>query len=264
MGKKRKIGKHKIDTKNLPEKIEGKTVQFSFSEPILNTQTNLFEIRKVDKDGNLIDIVAQDPDIDTLKQRREEIVKEYVLSLVHKSIVRQPSRPKKSKKQRAEEGKEIGYDRMIDEMVQMRLEGKPFMVIVDDISERYGLSKISVGMYHDRVLTLLREKAKDRADQIFPDHLNKMEELYRWFRREGMFNYAAKVLRAKENLLGLGMEMEDVAFKGMEGMGVGGDRDQYDVRKGNLVKLKELYRAVESGTLRLKQINDEEERKAKK
>ena len=85
----------------------------------------------------------------------------------------------------------------------MKLAGFPQSEILITVAREYNLKSITVGFYLTDVIREIRERSKGLVEETLRTHLDRYEEIFKWFRENGYAKMALRALERKEKLVGL-------------------------------------------------------------
>ena len=88
-------------------------------------------------------------------------------------------------------------------ILDLKLKGESYPNIIDTIQKEYNLNHMTIGLYFTDVLKDIRERSKGIIQETLQLHLERYEELFKWFRENNYSKTALKVLERKERLMGL-------------------------------------------------------------
>lgn len=220
---------------------------FTFSEPIFNEQTKLFELKKENKDGEVLDIIS-DVDENKLKERKEELIKEYILSQINKKKKEYPKSQQQIEGKKNRENKQNIKDEIITEIIRRKLGGDTLSTIIKDLSLQFNTSRMNIGIYLPEAANQIKQRAALIIEDVLELHLNRYEKLYKWLSEKGFIRNAVKVLKAKEALMGVGNDIVGVQINNFMG-DIRANFSSHDISKldkKQRMKLLELYKKLKA------------------
>lgn len=187
--------------------VDSKESTIQWSEPTFNEKTSLWEVKKTDQAGNELDIIS-DGDKEALINKKEELIKEYILSQITKQDNKRNNKwGKHEKKSVPAVRKGVDKEEILNQVIKKKLNGEGILNIVKEVSEQYELSPTTVGLYINEAMGKIREQASKKLDEVLELHLRRYEEIYEWLNKNGFVRHATKTLRTKEALMGIGQEV---------------------------------------------------------
>lgn len=204
------MAKNKREKKKVEEDNKTDELSITWSEPELNKATGLFEVKKIDQNNSILDIIT-DSDKESLLNTREKLIKQHIISLINKN---KQENNNNTEEKKSRSGKIIrnkvslqdSKEEILNEIIKRKLDGEDITTIVREIAERVKLKPLSIGIYVDEAMNIIRSKVLADIDTVLETHIRRYEELYSWFKIRGKIRYAAKALGAKERLLGVGSD----------------------------------------------------------
>lgn len=177
-----------------------------YTDPVFNEAKNLFEIKKLNENDEVLDIIA-DSDQNALLTKKEQLVKEYIMSQINKDKPQAPTEVKGRKVITNKVGEVVSSkEEIIKEIIARKLSGESLYEITKNIGTEFQLSNLAVGKHVVDAMQQIKERTAEQIDEILELHLSRYEELYRWFKTNGYLKFAVKALRAKEGLMGIGQD----------------------------------------------------------
>lgn len=187
-------------------------VHYKLTDPVFNENTTLWEIKKEDAEGNVIDIIA-DGDRENLLNKREELIKQFILSKINQSgkrreIIGTEGKELQSKLKRAADGSPLTEkEELIAEIIKRKLEGQMIHDIVNELAIEYNRPRVTIGLYIDQAMDEIKQRTAAIIDEVLELHIGRYESLYKWFYENGFIKYATKTLKTKEALMGVGQDV---------------------------------------------------------
>lgn len=172
-----------------------------YSEPKLNSDSNLYEVLKTDEEGNILDIL-QDENEDNLKKRVEEELKTSILGKINKK-----NKPKQTRNKKANVALSTSKDQLIIDILDLKLKGEQINDIINQLSVKYQITRASVGIYITEAMAKIREKSHEELVEVIESHVNRYEQIYKWLYENDFNSHLRKVLAAKESLLNVGSQI---------------------------------------------------------
>jgi hypothetical protein len=178
-----------------------------FTEPEFNQATQLYEIKKINDQGDVLDLLT-DIDKETVIQKKEEVIKQAILAEIHKGEKKWINYNKLEGKGNANKKSQVLLkETILTHIIRLKLEGYNHYDVIGEICKEYDIKNVSAFIYIEEAMEQLRTRSADKIDDLLQSHLRRYEEIYKWFKANGYVKYAGKTLAAKEKLMGVGQDM---------------------------------------------------------
>lgn len=210
------------DKKTKNSQPENKEKWLEWTEPIWVEENNQWEFYKK-QEGQVIEIIHSQ-DEEEIKEKHKSKVMEHIMA-----AMQTPKTEEEEKRSRhpikynlTEETKQSldkpttgrGSQKPADSsiylhlgakhrLLEMKLQGYPQPEILMTVAREFNLKSITVGLYLSEVIKEIREKSKGIVNETLRSHLERYEEMFKWFRENGYAKMALKALERKEKLVGL-------------------------------------------------------------
>lgn len=146
-------------------------------------------------------------------------------------------------------------------LLEMKLQGYTLQEITITVCREYNLKHITVGLYLSEVIKEIRERSKGITEETLRTHLDRYEQIFKWFRENGYAKMALKALERKERLVGLhDSESVDKQILSTISEKNGGSMLLYDWGRLTDIEMKRLLTLVKRTVIILKPLESTEEK----
>ena len=201
--------KKKQKIKDVEPKIKDNWLEWT--NPIYVEENKRWEFYQKRGD-KILEIYHHEDEKEIREQHQEKILSHVMASMKeeneNKEINRKPGLNKNKNRQlenyrNFDTKKYLTTEEIRTIIIEERLKGIPTMETVDKLKNNTNLSYITLGMYYSEAMEEIKEKSKEIIYTIISDHLERYEELFRWFKENNYPKNCLKVLEKKEKLIGL-------------------------------------------------------------
>ncbi len=205
----RDVNKQKRE-KTIDSDSEKQDNWLEWTTPIYVEKEKRWEFYK--KQGDSILEIFHSENEEEIKELHKEKVMSHIMASLHeeeeknkanKPLATKKGEPKSDTRIKKKDTSQYIHGEVMIEIMRMKLEGISYNDLLSNIKSTYGLSLMTIGLYYSRVMEEIRERSKGLIIDTIETHLQRYEELYEWFKKNGYSKIALKALERKEKLIGL-------------------------------------------------------------
>jgi hypothetical protein len=232
----------------LPEKY------IVWSTPSFVEENNRWEFYKKDNEDLILEIYHSESEEEIIEQHKEKVMSHIMAAMKpekEEGRERHPVTYNLSKE--VKDNLNSGPRKQIKDtsiylhnsakfrILEMKLQGDSYSQIIKTVMTEFDLKMITVGLYVSDVMDDIKRMSRDIMVETLQSHIERYEEIFKWFRDNGYDRMALKVMERKEKLMGLHGEakFEGTVFSSLNS---GGDGKRYD---WDLVSDKEKKRMMD-------------------